>query len=136
MRVLKSLTALTLAAGLLGAAASPDEPYPGHGPQPGPTCYGANYSYHVWNLVMPQEVVGIDSCKTAQMIAARAAASNYVNFVGLLARWYPNTAFTATAMGLIYAAQTGMLQTCAAPGRGVEFIMDTRNGVIQGCQPQ
>lgn len=139
MNALRSLTALTLAASLLGAAAdpgsvSPRDPYPSD--PPGPTCYGQNYNYHVWNLLYPQDVYGVDSCKAAQLLAARAVAGNYSQFVALLNMWYPKQVWPVTLMVLVWNAGTAMIQTCAAPGRGIELLIDGRTGTVLLCASQ
>ena len=138
MNALRALTAVSLAACLLGAAADPDsidprDPYPTPG---GPTCYGQNYDYHVWNLLAPQDVFGIDSCKTAQLLAARAVAGNYTQFVTLLGLWYPKVVWPVTVMVLVWNAGTAMIQTCAAPGRGIEILQDGRTGTVLMCTAQ
>jgi hypothetical protein len=135
---MRAVTAVSLAACLLGAAADPEgidprDPYPNPG---GPTCYGKNYDYHVWNLVAPQDVFGIDSCKTAQLLAARTVASNYAQFVSLLNLWYPKVVWPVTVMVLVWNAGTGMIQSCAAPGRGIERVQDGRTGQVLMCSAQ
>lgn len=139
MNALRSLIALTLAACLLGAAADPEsisprDPYPVT--PPGPTCYGQNYDYHVWNLLYPQDVFGIDSCKTAQLLAARTVAGNYTQFITLLSLWYPQVVWPVQVTVLTWNAGTGMIQTCAAPGRGIEILQDGRTGTILLCHAQ
>lgn len=138
MNALRSLGALTLAVGLLGAAAdpgsiSPRDPYPA---DPGPACYGGNYNYHVWNLLYPQDVFGVDSCRTAQLLAARAVAGNYSQFVTLLNMWYPKQVWPVSLLILTWNAGTAMIQTCAAPGRGVEILQDGRTGTVLLCGSQ
>lgn len=137
MRALRALTAVSLAACLLGAAdpdgIDPRDPYPTPG---GPTCYGQNYDYHVWNLVAPQDVFGIDSCKTAQLIAARTVAGSYAQFVSLLNMWYPKQVWPVTLTVLMWNAQTAMIQSCAAPGRGIEILLDGRTGQVLTCASQ
>lgn len=135
----KPIATMVMAACLLGAAAdpgsiSPRDPYPID--PSGPTCYGQNYDYHVWNLLNPQDVYGIDSCKITQLIAARTVAGNYSQFVTLLAIRYPKTIWPASVMILIWNANTGMIQTCAAHGTGVELLKDSRTGWTQGCRAQ
>lgn len=138
MRALRAFTAVTLAASLLGAAADPEgldprDPYPNPG---GPTCYGKNYDYHVWNLVAPQDVFGLDSCRTAQLLAARAVAGSYTQFVTLLGLWYPKVVWPVTLTVLIWNAGTAMIQACAAPGRGIEILQDGRTGQVLMCDSQ
>jgi len=140
MTVRRSLATLATAMCLMGAAAdpgsiSPRDPYPGEPPS-GPTCYGSNYDYHVWNLLNPQDVFGIDSCRTAQMIAVRQVAGNYSQFIVLLGVKYPKVVWPVSAALAIWNANTGMIQTCAAPGRGIEILKDSKTGWVQGCIAQ
>lgn len=135
MRVLRSLMAVSLAAGLLGAAASPDEPYPGHGPAVGPTCYGQNYSYHVWNIFTPQDVYLVDSCVAARLVANRNTAGNYANYVALVSAqvrlFVPDAVFA-----LAWNTSTSVLARCASFGTGVQFVQDGRTGMVLGCNAQ
>jgi hypothetical protein len=70
------------------------------------------------------------------MLAARTVAGNYSQFVTLLAVKYPKTIWPVSVMIAIWNANTGMIQTCAAPGRGIELLKDSRNGWAQGCHAQ
>lgn len=137
MKTLRALAAAALAAGLLGAAdpdsISPRDPYPVD--PPGPTCYGENYSHHVWNLIAPQDVFGVDSCVAAQLVAQRNVAGNLAMYVSLVSArvpvLVPNVIFT-----MAWNTSTTVLAACAAPGRGVEFVQDGRTGMVLGCNPQ
>lgn len=137
MRVLRSLTAVSLAACLLGAAADPEsisprDPYPNPG---GPTCYGQNYSQHVWNLFAPQDIYGVDSCVAAQLVAQRNVAGNYANYVALVSAhvrlFVPDAVFA-----LAWNSSTQFLAQCASHGTGVEFVQDSRTGMVLGCHAQ
>lgn len=135
MNALRSLAAVALAASLMGAAATPDEPYPGHGPAPGPACYGQNYSYHVWNLFTPQDVFLVDSCVAAQLVAQRNAAGNLANYIALVSAqvrlFVPDAVFS-----MAWNSSTQFLATCASQGTGVEFVQDSRTGMVLGCHAQ
>jgi hypothetical protein len=86
--------------------------------------------------VAPQDVFGIDSCKTAQLLAARAVAGSYAQFVTLVGLWYPKVVWPVGLMVLVWNAGTAMIQTCAAPGRGIEILQDGRTGTVLMCSSQ
>lgn len=138
MRVLRTLTAVSLAACLLGAAADPEsisprDPYPVN--PPGPTCYGQNYDYHVWNLFAPQDVFGVDSCVAAQLVAQRNMAGNLANYIALVSARVP--VFVPDALfAMAWNTSTTFLANCASNGTGVEFVQDGRTGMVLGCHAQ
>lgn len=134
MHLAKPIAAMVMAGCLTGAAAVPDEPYPGHG-HTGPTCYGANYSYHVWNLFYPQDVYGVDSCGMAELLAQRRVAGNLAMYISLVTARVPNL-MPVTVMVMAWNTSTEFLSSCAAPGRGVEFVQSSSNGWMQACRPQ
>ena len=138
MRALRLLAAVAISASLLGAAADPEsvsprDPYPSN--PPGPTCYGGNYSYHVWNLLYPQDVYGVDSCRMAVLLAQRRVAGNLAMYISLVTARVPNL-MPVTVMVMAWNTSTEFLSSCTAPGRGVEFLQSSSNGWMQGCQPQ
>jgi hypothetical protein len=133
MKALRSLTAAILAGSLLGAAGpDPRDPYPG---SPGPACYGQNYSDHVWNLFTPQDIYGVDSCAAAQLVAQRNVAGNLAMYITLVSAriqvLIPDAVFA-----MAWNTSTTFLANCASPGTGVEFVQDSRTGVVLGCHAQ
>jgi hypothetical protein len=133
MKAMRFLAAALLAATLTGAGVT--EPYPGHGKQPGPTCYGGNYKYHVWNLVAPQDVYGVDSCVAAQLVAQRNAAGNLAMYISLVSARVPVLVST-TVYVMAWNTTTQALAVCASPGTGVEFVQDAKTGAVLGCRAQ
>lgn len=133
MMALRMVAAAVLAGSLTAGAAV--EPYPGHGESPGPTCYGENYSYHVWNLVAPQDVYGVDSCVAAQLVAQRNVAGNLAMYITLVSArvqiFVPDAIFA-----MAWNTSTTFLANCASKGTGVEFVQDARTGVVLGCKAQ
>jgi len=134
MRIVKPIAAMALAVCLTGAAASPDEPYPGHG-RTGPTCYGANYSYHVWNLIYPQDVFGIDSCTVAVLVAERNVAGNYAMYVSLVAARVPQL-IPASVTVMLWQTSNVIMASCASHGTGIEMLQDGRTGWMLLCSAQ
>lgn len=112
---------------------SPRDPYPNPGPKP--TCYGGNYSYHVWNLFTPEDVYGVDSCNAATLIAVRNTAGNYALYVSLASAKIP-----VLLPEVVYAMawQTGnqQLTVCASKGTGIEFVQDSSTGQVIQCRAQ
>ncbi len=132
MKAMNSVAILALASsGLFGHI---QEPYPGH--RPGPTCYGSNYSYHVWNLFAPQDVYGVDSCVAAQLVAQRNAAGNVAMYVSLVASKVPVLGISEVVFVMAFNTSTQYLASCASRGTGVEFVQDSRTGAMVGCRPQ
>lgn len=134
MKAMQSVAVLALASsGLFGHI---QEPYPGHGPKPGPVCYGSNYSYHVWNLFAPQDVYGVDSCVAAQLVAQRNAAGNVAMYISLIASRVPVLGVSEVVFVMAFNTSTQYLASCASRGTGVEFVQDSRTGAMIGCRPQ
>lgn len=128
------LAAGALAAGLTGGAIA--EPYPGHGRKPGPTCYGGNYEYHVWNLVAPQDVYGVDSCVAAQLVTQRNAAGNLAMYISLVASKVPVLGVSEVVFVMAFNTSTQYLAACASKGTGMEFVQDGKTGAMLGCHAQ
>lgn len=133
MNALRMLAAGVLAASLTGGAIA--EPYPGHGRKPGPTCFGGNYEYHVWNLLHPQDVYGVDSCVAAQLVAQRNAAGNLAMYISLVSARVAILVST-TVYVMAWNTTTQALAVCTAPGTGVEFVQDGKTGAVLGCRAQ
>jgi hypothetical protein len=133
MRAQRALAAVVLAGSMHGVAGpSPRDPYPDPS---GPTCYGQNYSEHVWNLMTPQDVYGVDSCVAAQLVAQRNVAGNLAMYITLVSArvqvLVPDAIFA-----MAWNTSTTFLANCASRGTGVEFVQDARTGVILGCHAQ
>lgn len=131
MNGVRTLAAAALAASLLGAAAPPAVPRPASGP----TCYGFNGWWHVWNLFAPQDVIAVDSCVAATLIATRNLAGNYVLYVSLATAKVPYL-FPVALYAMAWQTGNGALATCAAKGTGVEFVQDSKTGMVLGCHAQ
>jgi putative hemolysin len=136
MKLAKALLPGLLALALMGAAVpdtpSPRDPYPG---EPGPTCYGTNGWYHVWNLFTPQEVYMVDSCVAQTLIATRDLAGNYALYVSLASAKVP-LAFPVALYAMAWQTGNGALRTCASKGTGVEFVQDSKTGQVIMCRAQ
>jgi hypothetical protein len=132
MKLIKALIAPMLALSLMGAAA----PAPASiDPHNGPACYGFNGWYHVWNLFAPQDVIAVDSCVAAQLIATRNLAGNYATYVAIAAARVPFL-FPVSLYAMAWQTGNQALQTCASKGTGVEFVQDSSTGMILGCHAQ
>lgn len=134
MKALRVLAAGVLAASLTGGAVA--EPYPGHGRKPGPTCFGGNYHYHVWNLFAPQDVYGVDSCVAAQLVAQRNAAGNLAMYISLVSAKVPVIGVSEIVFVMAFNTTTQYLAACASKGTGVEFVQDGKTGAVVGCRAQ
>jgi hypothetical protein len=156
---LRALAALVLAAALSLTAAparadffDPPVNDPGGGsaldftwtlPQPGvatevptpPGCSGRNYSYHVWNLIHPMEVYGMDSCAMNLTVLYRRSGGTFAQFMAALttARW-PQVGVPASIT--IFFSGSDALAICQAPGTGVELTVSNLNGSVIGCRAQ
>jgi putative hemolysin len=123
--------------GLPGASALPGpNPPPGQPISPvGPTCFGNNGHYHVWNLFAPQDVYQVDSCIANQLVAARNSATNYVMYLSLLMGKLP--AFVPLVVYVMAWHTTNVaLANCASKGTGIEFVQDSRTGAVLYCRAQ
>lgn len=143
MRALRrTIASLLLTASLSGVAVSsvwadPGDGWPPRPPVTGPTCYGSNSSYHVWNLFAPMTVYRTDSCKAAVLLARRAAAGSAAQLLAAVAASrYPKAGVPANVVIAAFNLQTSLLQGCVAPGRGVEFTVDNRTGMTIQCRAQ
>jgi putative hemolysin len=140
MKLTKALVAALLALSLTGASTPPptivhpDEPRPGHGAN-GPTCYGANGWYHVWNLFAPQDVIMVDSCVAATLIAYRDIAGNYVLYVSLVTAKVPFV-FPVALYAMAWQTGNHQMRVCASKGTGIEFVQDSKTGMVLGCRAQ
>lgn len=135
LRIMAAAVAMT--AGLSGTAhADPGDGLPPAPPPSGPTCYGQNSQQHIWNLFAPQELYKVDSCRTAAMIAARGEVTALAQFLALAASRYPHLAIPTGTLVAFWGLNTAFLQSCAAPGRGIELLVDNRTGAVVGCRAQ
>jgi hypothetical protein len=136
MKVARPLVAGLLALALTGAAVpdtpSPRDPYPSNR---GPTCYGFNGWYHVWNLFTPEEVYAVDSCVAQTLLATRDLAGNYALYVSLATSRVP-LIFPVALYAMAWQTGNGALRTCASKGTGVEFVQDSRTGQVVMCRAQ
>jgi hypothetical protein len=133
MKAMQGIAALALAftTGFSGI----QEPYPGHG-HTGPTCFGANYHHHVWNLFSPQDVYGVDSCVATQLVAQRNAAGNVAMYISLVASKVPVLGVSEVVFVMAFNTSTQYLASCASKGTGVEFVQDSSTGAMVGCHAQ
>lgn len=150
MKPLRALAAAAaLAAGLAAGIAGPAAADPGDGvgsdgvnynyyPMPywGPTCYGSNGSRYIWNLAEPgQWEYTIDSCRAAQLVAAKNFAGNYSMYVNLLTTKFPGIMWPETALIMGWQTSNAYLAQCASYGTGVSFLQGS-NGMVLMCRPQ
>ena len=73
---------------------------------------GGSTQWYGWQLK-------IDSCKSAQMIAAVTAGAGVATVAGLLTSWTGIGGISAGAIASILAAGAGILSVCAAAGKGM-----------------
>lgn len=140
MKLRAAAAATVLTASLLGggAAQAYEQPLPDGGYDTGgPTCYGAVYSEHIWNLVHPMEMYGVDSCTMTLMIAYRRSGSTFAQFLTALsaAKW-PAVGLPATSLVFLWSSATDALAICAAPGTGVELTVSNVTGQVIQCRAQ
>lgn len=145
MKSLAAIAALTASLTFGAGAANAD---PGDGTNPGgvnysyyplppwgPTCYGQNGWQTIYNLAQPgQQLYKLDSCRAAQLVAAKNLVGNYSMYVTLLTTRYPGL-WPETALILGWQTGNAMLASCASYGTGVQYLQGG-NGMVLGCSPQ
>lgn len=130
------IAALALTAALaMGPVPADLDTFPPVHPPGGPTCYGANWSNHVWNLFNPMEEYAVDSCFTAELVAARNETSNYGNFLAVLTGKVPQL-WPLSVYTVAWSIGNGALAQCAARGRGVILYQSSSNGAVVMCSTQ